>query len=130
MSAAAVGLLVFEQLSRLFTREPPVDLRPFPAGRAVPSLGFLLQLRQIRNPPRAQTLPRVEAEFYLRLVEPAFVFGSVMDLQPIPKIAALLLTVVADQRFAAMDIEVIHDQVNRLAAAKARQQTQPPLPYC
>src|SRR5258708_16950345 len=29
VSAAAVGLLVLEQLSRLLTREPPVDLGPF-----------------------------------------------------------------------------------------------------
>src|SRR5438445_2644679 len=37
VSAAAVGLLVFKQLSRLLTREPPVDLGPFlvgPGGQA------------------------------------------------------------------------------------------------
>jgi len=114
VSAAGFGLAVFEQLSRFFTCEPPVDLRPFPVGRAIPGLGFLLQLRQIRDPARAQTLPRVHAEFDLRLVEPASVFGSVMDLQPIPKIAALFLAEVAGQRLAAMDIQVIHDEVNRL----------------
>ena len=38
--------------------------------------------------------------------------GSVMDLQPIPMIAALLFAVVADQRLAAVDIEVIHDEVD------------------
>jgi len=38
--------------------------------------------------------------------------GSVMDLQPIPMIAALLLAVVADQLLAAVDIEVIHDEVD------------------
>ena len=48
-------------------------------GHAVSSLGFLLQLGQIRNPPPAQTLPRVRAQFDLRLIEPASVLGSVMD---------------------------------------------------
>lgn len=52
------------------------------------------------------------AQFDLRLVEPASMLGSVMDLQPIPKIAALLFAVVADQRLAAVDIEVIHDEVD------------------
>jgi hypothetical protein len=37
-----------------------------------------------------------------------------VDRQPIAKIAALLLATVADQRFAAMDIEVVHNEVNRL----------------
>ena len=87
VSAAAVGLLVFKQLSRLLTREPPVDLGPFLVGPAVPSLGFLLQLRQIRNSPCTQTLPSVQAQFDLRLVETASMLGSVMDLQPIPKIS-------------------------------------------
>src|SRR5207247_1564612 len=59
-----------------------------------------------------QTLPPVQAQFDLRLVEPASMLGSVMDLQPIPKIAALLFAVVADQRLAAVDIEVIHDEVD------------------
>ena len=42
VSAAGFGLAVFEQLSRFFARELPVDLRLFLASHAVPSLGFLL----------------------------------------------------------------------------------------
>src|SRR5579863_4172035 len=111
-SAAGPWLLVAEQLSGLLPRKPPVDLGPFPVGLAVPSVDLPLQRLQIRNPPVPQTLPRDQTEFDFRLIEPAPVLRSVMDGEPVPKRSALFLAEVSDQRLAAVDIQVIHDEVD------------------
>ena len=68
-SAVGGGLVVVELFSGLSAREPPVDRRPFLVDVPVPSLGFPLQDAQFWNSTPAQTLPRVQAEFDLRLVE-------------------------------------------------------------
>ena len=112
--ASVVRIWITKHLSGFLTCESPVDLRPFLMGCARPTLGFPLQDLQIRNPPLAQALSRVQAELDLSLVEPASVFGRVVNGEPIPKISAFLLTEVIDQRLAAVDIEVIHDDVNGL----------------
>jgi hypothetical protein len=86
-------------LSGLLPREPPVDLRPLLVGPTVPSLGFPLQLCQIGNPARAQTLPREQqAEFDFRLIEPASVFWGVVHGEPVPNVSALLVAEVIGQR--------------------------------
>ena len=113
--ATAAGRLVLEHLPGLLSREPPVDLGPFLIGLPVPGLGFPLQRCQIRNPPRAQTLPREHAEFDLRLIEPTSVFRRVVHAEPIPDIPALLLAEAIGQRFAAVYIEVVHDEVDRVS---------------
>ena len=89
--ATAAGRLVLEQLPGLLSREPPVDLGPLLVGLPVPGLGFPLQRCQIRDPPRAQTLPREHAEFDLCLIEPTSVFRRVVHGEPTPEIPALLL---------------------------------------
>jgi hypothetical protein len=96
----------------MLSREPPVDLGPFPVGFAIPSLGFPLKRCQIRNPARAQTLPRVQAEFDLCLIEPTAVYRRVMHAEPTPDISTPLLAEVVGQRFAAVCIEVVHNQVD------------------
>lgn len=111
----AVGGLVTEQLPGLLSREPPVDLGPLLVGLPVPGLGFPLQCLQIRNSSRAQTLPRVEAELDLRLIEPTSVFWRVVHPEPVPDSTTLLLAEVVGQRFAAVYIEVVHYEVDRLS---------------
>ena len=74
-SVAVAERFVLEYLSGLLPREPPVDLRPLLVGPTVPGLGFVPQLLQIRNSPFSQTLPRVQAEFDFRLIEPSAVCG-------------------------------------------------------
>src|ERR1039457_1212683 len=69
-SAPVSGWCVLEHLPRLLPSELPVDLRPLLVGRTVPSRGFPLQHVQTRNPARAQTLSREEAEFDFCLIEP------------------------------------------------------------
>ena len=112
--APAAGRLVLEQLPGLLSREPPVDPGPLLVGPPVPGLGLPLQRFQIRNPSRAQTLPRVQAEFDLRLIEPTSVFRCVVDAEQVPDIPALLLAEMVGQRFAAVYVEVVHDEVDRL----------------
>src|SRR5258706_2884458 len=114
-SAAGPGLLIAEQLSGLFARDPPVDLGPLLVGLAVPSFDFPLQLSQIRNPPASQTLPRDKTKFDFRLIEPTPVLGSVMDGKPIPERSALFFAEVSDQRFATVDIQVIHYEMDGLS---------------
>ena len=104
-----------EQLPGFLSREPPVDLGPLLVGLPVPGLGFPLQRLQIRNPSRAQTLPRVEAEFDLCLIEPTSVFRRVVYGEPVPDVSALLLAEIVGQRFAAVYVEVVHYQVDRLS---------------
>ena len=111
----AAGRLVLEYLPGLLSREPPVDLGPLPIGLPVPDLGFPLQRLQIRNPPRSQTLPRVEAEFDLCLIEPTSVFRRVVYAEPVPDVSTLLLAEVVRQRFAAVYVEIVHDEVDRLS---------------
>src|ERR1019366_5841549 len=104
-----------EQLPGLLSREPPVDPGPFPVGLSVPGLGFPLQRFQIRNPSLAQTLPRVQAEFNLCLIEPTSVLRGVMHAEPIPDVPTRLLAEVVGERFAAVYIEVVHNEVDRVS---------------
>jgi hypothetical protein len=72
--AASTGRpLVAEGPAGLASRELPVDRRSLAVGLAVPCSGFPLQEPQIQEPSGAQTLPRVQAQFDLRLIEPASV---------------------------------------------------------
>ena len=57
-------------------------------------------------------MPRHQAEFDLGLIEPAAVFGRVVDIEAIPEISSLALAEMIGQGFPAVDVEVIQDQVN------------------
>jgi hypothetical protein len=67
-----------KRLAGLLAGERPVDLDPPAVGLTVPDPRFPLQGAQIRYPPLAQTLPGVEAEFDLRLVQPASVLSAII----------------------------------------------------
>jgi hypothetical protein len=60
-------------------------------------------------------LPREHAEFDLRLIEPTSVFRRVVHAKPIRDTSALLLAEAIGQRFAAVDIEVVDDEVDRVS---------------
>src|SRR5450756_1555625 len=109
-SAVRARLPIVERLPGLPARELPVDLGPPTVGLAVPGPRFRLQRVQVRYPSLAEALPRVQAEFDLRLIQPASVFGGVVYREPVPKAAALPLAKEVHQRLPAMDIEVVHDE--------------------
>ena len=101
-----------ERLPGLLARKLPVDLCPLAVGLAVPDPRFPLQCAQIWYAPLAEALPGIQAQFDLRLIQPASVFRGVVHRKPVPKVSALLLAKGVDQRLSAVDIEVIHDEVD------------------
>jgi len=112
--AASTGrLLIAKGLASLTPRKLPVDRRSLAVGLVIPCSGLPLQEPQIQEPPGAQTLPRVQAQFDLRLIEPASMFGCIVNGEPLPESTALLLAEAIHHRLRAMRVEVVHDQVDR-----------------
>lgn len=73
---------------------------------------FPLQCRQIRDSPSPETLPREQSDFDLSLIEPASVSRRVVYREAVPDLIADLLTEQFGQRLAAVDVEIVHNQVN------------------
>ena len=115
---AATGRhLIAKRLASLAPRKLPVDRRSLAVGLAIPRCGLSLQEPQIQESPGAQTLPRVQAQFDLRLIEPASMFGCVVYGEPLPEATALLLAEAIHQRLGAVRVEVVQDQVDRAGRA-------------
>ena len=83
----------------------PVTIHP-----AVPGAGFSLQRLQIGDATFAEALT---TDFDFRLIEPASIRGRVVDREAVPDPVSRRLPVVVGQGFAAVDVEVIDDQMNR-----------------
>jgi len=77
------------------------------------AVGLSLQKPQIQEPPGAQTLPRVQAQFDLRLIEPLPCLGCVVHGEPVPEAAAFSWPRQSISDLGAVRIEVVHDQVDR-----------------
>ena len=54
-----------------------------------------------------------QTDLDFRLVEPAPVFGCVMNAQALPERATLLLSEIVGEGFSAMDVQIIHHEVDR-----------------
>jgi hypothetical protein len=72
-----------------------------------------LQCRQVRNPPPAEALPRQQSDFDLGLIEPASMLGSVVHGEAVPDFLTELVTEQVSEGLAAMDVQIVHNQVNR-----------------
>jgi hypothetical protein len=94
--------------------EFPVDRDAVTVHPPVPSFGLSAQPLQIGDSPTTQALPREDADFDLRLIEPAAVSGRVMDGEAIPDFCSHFRAEDGGQRFPAMDVEVVHYQVDGL----------------
>jgi hypothetical protein len=57
-------------------------------------------------------MPSEETDFDLGLVQPTAVFGCVVDGEAVPKIPALFLSKMVGEGLAAVDIEMVHDQMD------------------
>jgi hypothetical protein len=62
----------------------------------------------------AQTLSREDPDFDLCLIQPTAVSGRVVDGESIPDVGRHFRTKGIRQRFAAMDIQVVQHQMDRL----------------
>src|SRR5260370_1452948 len=79
----------------------------------VPGFRLLAQSFEIREPPTPQALPREDPDFDLCLIEPTSVSGRVMDGESIPDFCGHFRPEDILQRLPAMDVEVVHYQVDR-----------------
>ena len=83
----------------------PIDL-------VVPGAGLPPQDAQGGNSALAQALLGKQADLDFRLVQPTPMLGRVMDREAVPDQAAPFLSEVVGEGLPAMDIQVIHHQVN------------------
>lgn len=90
----------------------PVDSDPGTVQAAIPRPRFPFQFRQIGDLPFAEALSREQSDFNLSLIEPATVCGRVVHSEAVPDLVAELLAEQVGQRFAPMDVEIVHHQVN------------------
>ena len=83
-----------------FAVKPPVDLRAGAIHPAIPCQNLPPQDFQVGNSSGSETLPREDADFDFRLIEPAAVSGCVVNGEAVPDLAADLLAeqVVSDLR--------------------------------
>ena len=85
----------------------------------VPCLSLGAQGFQVGDSAFAQTLPGKQADLDFGLIEPTGMLGSVMDGESLPKSLGSLDAEMAVQRFAAMGIEVVQNQVDGARTWKA-----------
>ncbi len=71
-----------------FAVEFPVDFGPVAIHSAIPRSGFPAQSLQIRDSSASQALPREDADFDFRLIEPGAVGRRVMNGEAVPDFAA------------------------------------------
>src|SRR5882724_5253811 len=67
-------------------------------------------------------LPGEDADFDFRLIEPASVLGCVVNGKAVPDLAAHLGAESVLEGFAAMDIEIVHDEVDGLSRRVCQRQ--------
>jgi hypothetical protein len=77
----------------------------------VPSLSLRAQGGQVGDSAFAQTLPGKQADLDFGLIEPTGMLGSVMEGESLPKRLSLLDAEMTVERFAAMGVEVVQNQV-------------------
>jgi hypothetical protein len=67
---------------------------------------------EVGNSSFAETLPGEDTDFDFRLVEPTSMFGRVVNGESVPDLTADLRAEKVRQRFTAMDVQVVHDEVD------------------
>src|SRR5215472_2436835 len=94
--------------------EPPLDLHAIPIHPAVPSFRLCPQSCQTGNASFTETLSREYPDFDLCLIEPTAMGWRVVDSEPIPDLRRHFFTKGIGQCFAAMDVQVVHHQMDGL----------------
>ena len=105
-------LLVVEYIAGIVTGEPPVDEGSPTVDLTIPGARFGGQSGEIRNTPIAEALTGEQSDFDFGLIKPTTVLWSVMDREAIPQLRPFFQTEVSGQRFPAVNIEVVDDEVN------------------
>src|SRR5215471_11892062 len=92
--------------------EAPVDLGPGAIHPPGPGAGFAPQGGEVRESSAAEALACEEPDFDFRLVEPTAVDRGVVRGEALPQLAASLFPIAVGQGFGAVDVEIVHHQVN------------------
>src|SRR5487761_581470 len=92
--------------------ELPVDLDAGAVHLPIPCPRFPLEREQVGNSALAKTLPGIQTNLDLRLIQPTAVLRCIVHRQAVPQVTALLLSVGVGEGLAAMNGQVVHDQVN------------------
>ena len=90
----------------------PVDLDLVAIDLSVPGVCFPLKQEQTGDFTFSETLPGEETDFDFGLVQPTAVFGCLVNRETVPEIGALFLTEVVCKGLPAVDVEIVHDQMD------------------
>src|SRR4051794_22818709 len=101
-----------EDVGGIEAGEGPVDLESLSIDRAIPGGGIGAQSRQGWETPRAEALTGEDANFDLRLIEPAGMFGRVVDGEATPDCVGFDWAKMAHQRTPGMRTQVVHHQMD------------------
>src|SRR4029079_12025738 len=103
---------VVELATRGSTVELPVDLDSVAIHSPIPGFSLLAPSLEIGDSSAAQTLPREDPDFDLRLIKPTSVSGRVMDGEAIPDFCGHFRAEDIRQRLTAVDGAVVQYQVD------------------
>src|SRR5262245_52393593 len=92
--------------------ELPGNLDAIMIHASIPSLSFAPQRLEAGDPSLAQTLPREDSNFDLRLIQPTAVGGGVMNREAVPDIGGHLGPEHRCQRPLGMAAEIVHHEVD------------------
>jgi len=99
-----------------------MDLGASPVDPPIPRTGFPAEGPKIGNSPFSEALPRKYTDLDFCLVQPASVGGSVMNGEAVPDLTAQCEAKCAGQRLAAMNMEVVHHEMDRLSCRVLQRQ--------
>ena len=89
--------LITELATGRFAIEAPIDSDLVTVHPAVPGARFSLECLQIGYPSFAETLTTKQADFDLRLIQPASMRGRVVDCEALPDPVSRRLAVIVGQ---------------------------------
>ena len=79
---------------------------------SIPSFGLTAQVHDVPDPAFAEALAAEKTDLDLRLVQPASMFGRVVDGKALPQPSARLFAKSVHQRFAGVRAQVVYDQMD------------------
>src|ERR1041385_8625857 len=99
-------------MSSLLASKAPLNGNPMTVHTTTPSLSFSPQRGAICDPSPPQTLPGEQADGDLSLVQPAAMFGGVVNRESIPQPSSRFLAEPFHHRLAGMRVQIVQHQVN------------------
>ena len=102
-----------EDITGILTGEVPVYEGPFAVDLTVPCSGFRFQHGKSGKASLAEALAGKKSYYQFSWIEPASVFRRVVDREAIPQRDTFFQAEVRGERFLAVNVEVIHNPMDR-----------------